>query len=37
MEIDSEMFHGNVNDRRDEFLARLNIIEQQSLIRMVET
>ncbi|MDZ7581015.1 MAG: hypothetical protein U5R30_10430 [Deltaproteobacteria bacterium] len=29
MEIDSEMFHGDANGRRDEFLARLNTIEQQ--------
>ncbi|MGB7920679.1 MAG: hypothetical protein WCF40_11535 [Desulfobacterales bacterium] len=29
MEIDSEMLHGGIADRKDEFLSRLSAIEQQ--------
>jgi hypothetical protein len=29
MEIDSEMLHGDIADRKDEFMSRLSAIEQQ--------
>ncbi|MGW8188356.1 MAG: hypothetical protein ACWGNK_13850, partial [Desulfobacterales bacterium] len=29
MEIDSEMFHGDIANRKDEFMSRLSTIEQQ--------